>query len=316
MSSPAVPGVRPWLVIEASAQGRLRFALVEPSLRPRIASVHELSIEGIPTFTDALQQFERNRKVSVGGLNCALAIAGAASGETISLVRSRWTISRTGLHAFFGTPPFILNDVAARAWATRSGSANIATLRGIGAPAFDHAGRYGMIMIEEGVGAAIVDLDRDAGVRVLETEAGHMDFQPVTAAEERLAKAVRGPCATTTWEMILMLERFDARWATACPELAERERQAFQSALLGRFAVNLIHAFGAWDGIMFTGTRAARMLEGANRSSFDAAFTTRRNFGRLIMAAHAWRVDQHEAVLAGAAERLAHEFRPALSAAA
>ena len=109
-----------------------------------------------------------------------------------SLVRSRWTISRVGLQAIFGTPPVILNDVAARAWATRSGTANIEPLRGVGMPSLSRPGRYGMVMVEEGVGAAIVDVDRDAGVRVLETEAGHMDFSPASEREERLAKAVRG----------------------------------------------------------------------------------------------------------------------------
>src|SRR3954464_568818 len=198
MMSPATSGVNPWLLIEASIEGVLRFATVMPSSRPRVSAIHEIAIAGVPTFTDALQQFERDKGVPLRGLQCAMAIAGAASGETISLVRSRWTISRAGLMAIFGTQPVILNDVAARAWATRSGTANIEPLRGIGLPTFSRPGRYGMVMIEEGVGAAIVDVDRNAGVRVLETEAGHMDFAPTNDREERLAKAVRGTAATVT----------------------------------------------------------------------------------------------------------------------
>jgi glucokinase len=254
-----------------------------------------------------LQRFEREKGVPLSGLRCAMAIAGAASGETISLVRSRWTISRTGLQAVFGTQPIILNDVAARAWATRSGTANIQQLRGVGAPSFNRPARYGMIMVEEGVGAAIVDVDRDSSVRVLETEAGHMDFAPANEREERLAKAVRGSGAVVSWEMILMLDRHDPVWGEACADLLESERPRMLAALLGRFAINLMHSFGAWQGMMITGTRAARMLEGGNRVYFESPFSTRRNFSRLVMSAPVWRVDQHEAVLTGAAERLAQD---------
>jgi len=316
MMSPVAPGVAPWLLVEASSEGVLRFSTVAPSARPRINDIHEVKIAGVPTFTDALQQFERERGVPLRGLQCAMAIAGAASGETISLVRSRWTISRAGLHAVFGTDPVILNDVAARAWATRSGTANIEPLRGVGMPNLTRPGRYAMLMVEEGVGAAIVDVDRDSGIRVLETESGHMDFSPANEREERLAKAVRGTAATVSWEMILMLDRHDPVWNQACPDLLESERPRLQAALLGRFAINLMHAFGAWQGVMLTGTRSGRMLEAANRVYFDSSFAIRRNFSRLLIGVPAWRVDQHEAVLTGAAERLAYRLQPAISAAA
>jgi glucokinase len=316
MMSSVASGVSPWLLIEASREGVLRFATVMPSARPRINDIHEVQIAGVPTFTDALQQFEREKGVPLRGLQCAMAIAGAASGETISLVRSRWTISRAGLLAVFGTDAVILNDVAARAWATRSGTANVESLRGAGMPNLGRPGRYGMIMVEEGLGAAVVDVDRESGIRILETEAGHMDFSPTNDREERLAKAVRGTAATASWEMVLMLDRHDPVWSQACPDLPEAERQRLQATLLGRFAINLMHAFGAWQGVMLTGTRAGRMLEGGNRVYFDSAFATRRNFSRLIIGAPAWRVDQHEAVLTGAAERLAYTLQPAISAAA
>src|SRR5438309_2157171 len=142
-------GVRPWLLIEASREGVIRFATAAASSRPRISGIHEVEIAGVPTFTDVLQRFEREKRVPLAGLRCAMAIAGAASGETISLVRSRWTISRAGLHAIFGKQAVILNDVAARAWATRSGTANIELLRGSGMPTFTRPGRYAMVMVEE-----------------------------------------------------------------------------------------------------------------------------------------------------------------------
>ena len=313
MISPAGSGVVPWLLIEASHEGVLRFGTAMPSSRPRVSNIQQIEIAGLPTFTDALQQYERQTGLELRGIKCAMAIAGAATGETISLVRSRWTISRAGLAAIFGSQPVILNDVVARAWATRSGTANIEQLRGVGAPNLSRPGRYGMIMLEEGLGAAIVDVDRDSSARVLETEAGHMDFAPSNDREERLAKAVRGSAATVTWENILMVDRHDPLWGSACPELLEPERPRMLAALLGRFTINLMHGFGAWQGMMITGARAARMLESGNRVYFESAYATRRNFGRLVIGAPAWRVEQHEAVLTGAAERLAQEALPNLS---
>jgi glucokinase len=316
MMSPAGSDVPQWLLIEASSEGVLRFATAVPSSRPRLTAIHEVEIADAPTFTDVLQRFEREKGIPLTGLQCAIAIAGASSGETISLVRSRWTISRAGLQAAFGTQPVILNDVAARAWATRSGTANIQQLRGIGAPTLNRPGRYAMIMVEEGLGAAIVDVDRDLGVHVLETEAGHMDFSPAGPREEALAKAVRGARPTVSWEMMLMLDRRDPVWSESCPDLLEAERPRMLATLLGRFAINPMHAFGAWQGVMITGSRAARMLEAGSRVYFDSPFATRRNFSRLVIAAPAWRVDQHEAVLTGAAERLAQDQASKLSAAA
>lgn len=317
MMSPAEPGVVPWLLIEASREGVLRFATATPAARPRISDIHEVMIAGVPTFTDALQRFERESGIPLRGLQCAMAIAGAASGETISLVRSRWTISRAGLHAIFGTDAVILNDVAARAWATRSGTANIQQLRGVGTLNLARPGRYCMVMVEEGVGAAIIDVDRNSSIRVLETEAGHMDFSPTNSGEERLASAVRAKVSgAVSWEMILMLDRNDSAWSEAFPDIPERERPHLQAALLGRFAINLMHAFGAWQGIMLTGSRAGRVLEAGLRAHFDSPFATRRNFSRLVAAAPVWRVDQHEGVLTGAAERLASSLRPGIAAAA
>lgn len=310
------PGVRPWLLIEASAEGVMRFATAKPSPRPRVENIREMDIRALPTFTDALQKFERDSGIELRGLECAIAMAGATSGEMLSMVRSRWTITRTGLTAVFGRPVTILNDVAARAWATRSGSARIKTVRGAGTLNLNRPGRYLMIMVEEGVGAAAVDVDRDCSIRIFETEAGHMDFAPSNERETKLADALRGAAPFISWERLLMLDRDDSVWAAACPEMSEAERPRLLAALLARFSVNLMHAFGAWQGVMLTGSRVARVLDPASRANFESSFGARRNFSRLIIGAPVWRVDQSEAVLTGAAERLAENFELGLRDAA
>ena len=42
MMGPATSGVNPWLLIEASSEGVLRFATVMPSSRPRVSAIHEI----------------------------------------------------------------------------------------------------------------------------------------------------------------------------------------------------------------------------------------------------------------------------------
>ena len=309
------PEVRPWLLVEASAEGVLRVATATPSERPRLQNVNELDISGVPTFTDGLQRIEREQGVTLRGTKCAIAMAGATSGEALSLVRSRWTITRAGLAAIFEKPVVVLNDVASRAWAVRAGSATIVNVRGMGTPAFDKPVRYAMIMVEEGVGAAIVDVDRTGHMRVLETEAGHTDFAATNETEFRLANALKGNAPVASWEKMLMLDRNDPVWASACPEILERERSRLQAEWLGRFSVNLAHAYGAWNGVMLTGSRASRTIEIGGRAAFETSFIGRRTFARLIAGCAVWRVDQHEAVLTGTAERLAYNLKAQRAAA-
>jgi glucokinase len=278
--------------------------------------VREIDITAVPTFTDALQKIERECGISLRGTRSAMAMAGATSGDSLSMVRSRWTIARPGLAAVFEQPVTVLNDVAARAWAARASTATVAALRGAGSPDFDRPGRYAMIMVEEGVGAAIIDVSQELEISILETEAGHTDFAPVNETELRLAEALKGVNSCTSWERVLMVDRHDPVWGTACPRLLEPERPRLLAAILGRLSVNLMHAFGAWNGVMLTGMRVNRILEAGGRPAFDASFAGRRNFSRLVMSCPIWRIDQHEAVLTGLAERLAYETQPALSAAA
>ncbi|HXG80215.1 MAG TPA: glucokinase [Sphingomicrobium sp.] len=307
---------RPWLLIDASHEGALRFATAAPSARPRIEHVREIDVRGMPTFTDALQQFERDSGIALRGLQCAMAMAGATTGETMSLVRSRWMITRAGLAAVFGRPVAVINDVAARAWAARSGLATVEAIRGSGSLSLNRPGRYAMIMIDEGVNAAIVDVDSELRVSILESEAGNLDFAPSNEREEKLAAALRAGAPFVSWERMLQLDRQDPVWARACPDLLDPERPRLLATILGRYVVNMMHAYGAWQGVMLTGSRIGQIINSTSRSGFETAFAARRNFSRLILGAPVWRVEQREAVLTGAAERLARDYDLRLSEAA
>lgn len=296
-----------WLLIDASQEGVVRFATAVPSEAPELLGIRSMTVEGVPTFTDALQRFERESGISLRGTPCVMAVAGATTGETLSLVRSRWTIARSGLSAVFDRPVTIINDVAARAWAVKFRKVQATALVGGGSPQFRHDGCYVMVNIDEGVGAAVVDVDREQRIRILETEAGHADFGPANEQEEKLAKAVRGGAPVVSWEMMLALDLQSPVWAQACPGLTEPEKLGILARILARFSVNLMHVFGAWNGVMITGARGAWTLQENNRFAFQEAFRERRKFSRLVSTCPVWLVEPQEAVLRGAAQCLAEQ---------
>lgn len=300
-----------WLMIDAAQKGVLRFGIAAPSPRPELKDLRSIKTEDLPTFTDALLQFERDSGISLRGTPCIMALTGVTSGETLTPVRSRWTITRAGLAAVFGQPITIINEVAARAWALKSGRTPASQLRGCGAPNLGRAGRYGMINIDEGLGAAIVDVNANLGIKVLETEAGHMDFSPASDREEKMAKCVRTAASPVSWEAMLLTELDAPLWATACTRITELEKMRILGNMLGRFTVNLMHAYGAWNGILIAGARGSRILDGAGRTAFEDAFCGRR---RLVSACPAWLLNPREPVLLGAAQCLAaqlgYDLRP------
>jgi glucokinase len=295
----------PWLMIDASLEGILRYASAMPSKHPVLSPVRQIDIRGIPTFTDALQRLERESGLRLGGVDCAIAICGALSGESLALMRSRWTISRSGLSALFQRPATILNNAAARAWAIGSGSATISNIRGVGAPNLSSPGRYVMINIDQGLGACVIDVDLGGTVRILESEAGHTHFVPSCENEEKLARAVRGSATLASWENVLLLDPKSPVWREADPNLGEDARERMLGSMIGRFIVNLTYVYGAWQGLLLTGRRTSILSQPAVKSAFETAFNDRRKFSRLIAACPVWRVEQNDAVLIGSAQCLA-----------
>lgn len=297
---------RRWLVVDTSKDKVMRFATATPSDRPRIEDIKEIDIDGLPTFTDALQKYARESGNRLSDLDCVLCMAGAVSGEMIHLSRSNWTITRGGLSAVFNSKVRIINDVVARGWAMRAGMAQVSPLRGSGQPSLSQPGRMLKLLVADGVGAAIVDVNRDGKPRILETESGHMDFAPANEREEKLAKAIKGNEPTVSWEKVLTLPAEDPIWQQALPELVGADREKLQAGILGRMVVNLMHAHGAWQGVMLAGQRARKLTEGSNRLGFDGAFIQRRTFTRLVSNCPVWWVDGREPVLTGGAELMAH----------
>lgn len=302
---------RQWLIIDTSHAEGMRFTAVRPSDHPTIGAIHTVRTDGLPTFTDVLQAYARESGNNLAHFDPLLCIAGAASGESITLARSNWTITRTGISALFGTSVRVINDVVAMAWASMGGRSRASAIRGARmSPDFAKPGRMAMVFVGGGVGAAIVDIGRDGRVHILETEAGRMDFAASNERELRLADARRENESYVSWEQMLVTTESDAAWQTL-PDVRVEERQRLLGDLFGRYLANLIHAYGAWNGVMLAGPRIAQLSSGNARIAFDGAFTKKRPFGRLLMQTPVWSIDQNEAVLNGGAVLMAIRTREA-----
>lgn len=297
----------PWVLIDASRQGEIRFAAASSATVPEVGAIHRYDATTIPTFTDALLRFERDSGVRLLGSSSVLAVAGATATDTIPISRSRWTISRSGLTSLFGRPAIIINDVAAQAWAALDSRSGLRPLRGSGKPDFSVPGRHVLLTIDRGVGAALIDIAGNGDTRILECEAGHAGFAPLDDESDRLLHALRRAPGATSWERVLTLAPGDPVWNTALPALPTAGRTEMQARLAGAFAGDMVLASGAWRGVMLSGSLVPANADARWRAAFEAGFLARNAFRRLMTAAPCWRIDQQDSVLVGAAMLVARQ---------
>ena len=291
-----------WLLMDASCRGLLRLGFAADGHLPAAEHIRVYRADTMPTFTDVLIRFEQDSGTSLVGVLGALAVGGAVTGDVIPIARSRWTLSRSGLASMFGRPVIVVNDVAARAWATLQGVRTRDRLHGGTDPALTAAGRTALLPLDDGVGAAIVNVDSHGKTTVIESEAGHMDFTPTAPDEEQLCRSLQKAGEATSWEQMLMaVFEGDAR---------DRTDLTLAGRLAGRFAGNAALAFGAWQGVMLTGPHIRALARPAARTAFAQAFGMRGSFRRQLSAAPCSTIDQHEPVLSGLAAMLAQGRHP------
>lgn len=295
-----------WLLMDVSHVGEIRLASVSPD-RAIVDHVTRFPSDSLPTFTDALLRFERESQQHLYGMTAVVAIAGAAIGDSIPIVRTRWNISRSGLQSMTGQPPIVLNEVAAQAWATVGTMPMLEPIRGSGAPDLRVRGRNLFVAVNDGVGTAIIDVDDAGHVTVLETEGGHADFAPHNDTELALARALSPIGGAATWEQVLLVRR-DGAAARVLAGLSDPQLAELRASLLGRFTAITMLMTGAWSGVMMTGSAIPRFDAGGRRA-FDAGLSERRAFQRLFNAARCWRVEQREPVLSGAATLMVQRHR-------
>ncbi len=218
----------------------------------------------------------------------AIAVAAPIEGDTLRFVNSDWTIERSGLADRLGLDRLhVLNDFGAMAY-------------GVDALESTH-GRHLMgpdqLLPKEapvtvigpgtGLGCAIL-LRRDRRVNVIETEAGHVSFAPLDAAEAAMMPALRerfgrvsserlaaGPGLSVIREMLSpgSMPVEDAElWASALdadPDAAPALARYFM--ILGAVAGDVALAHGAM-GVALVGGIANRAADFLLASDFHARF--------------------------------------------
>jgi glucokinase len=262
-----------WVLADASMAGVVRFGCTTAGSN-RIDSVVSLQGDAHPTFTDALLTYERESGMSLRGAECVLAVPAPPAGDAIPVARSRWTISRSGLNAMFGRPVAVINDVAATAWSLLGQGPT--KLEHFGGPGFDFTkpGRWAVVMIDDGVNAAALDVAEDGRCHVTDGEAGNAGFSPSDDNEIELMRKLRQRNLHVSWELAL-----NAGWAEAHAPAAEREAWA---GLAGAYVGDCVLQLGAWSGIILTGRHVATLRDPRRQALFVRRLEEKSRYGRFI----------------------------------
>lgn len=228
-----------------------------------------------------------------------LAFAGPVDGWRARLTNNAWSIDRDGLRAVGLDKVVIVNDFGAVAHA-------VATLEdeyldpvcGPLGP-MPGSGVTTVIGPGTGLGAAMV-VYSDSDWRVVETEAGHMDFAPTCRLEDELLAALRPIYGRVSVERITsgpgLANIRAARTGKIDPDHVALWQRALESddaeiqemldqwiAVLGSFAGDLALAQGA-NAVVIAGGLGYRLREILAHSPFPTRFTSKKPFEARLAA--------------------------------
>jgi glucokinase len=174
----------------------------------------------------------------------------------------------------FGRPVTVINDVAATAWSLLGQGHT--KLEHFGGPAFDFTkpGRWAVILLEDGVNAAALDVAEDGRCHVTDGEAGHGGFSPSDDHEIDLMRRLRQRSLHVSWELAL-----NAEWAEPHAPAAEREAWA---AAAGAFVGDCVLQLGAWSGVILTGRHVATLRDPRRQALFVRRLEEKSRYARFI----------------------------------
>jgi glucokinase len=264
---------RRWIMADASTAGTVRFGWTTPGA-PRIESVCAMPSDKHPTFTDALLTFEREQGLPLRGAEFVLAVAAPPAGDAIPVARSRWTISRSGLAQMFGGSVAIINDVAATAWSLRGSTAAKLESFGGARPDLTRPGRWAVVLLDDGVNAATLDIDEEGRSMVIDGEVGNAGFAAADDEEYALAKRLRLQRSHVCWEAAL-----NAGWQEQHATAAERLAWA---GMAGAFVGDVVLQLGAWSGVILTGRHVHNLRDPLRQQRFTARMEDKSRYGRFV----------------------------------
>lgn len=302
----------------------VRIGLTNASGHLDQASVREYDPKLQPTISSSISAFAEDSGLRQLPRRAAIAVSGIPRGETISITNSRWILSRSGLTSMLGAEPLIINDFAATGWAV--GSSHMAgRVEAMGGYAVQphKPGTYCIIGVGSGLGVAAVTRDRHGVVNVVPTEAGHMRLMDGLPLQPELLKRLRekeiptgedlisGPGLQRIYSAVCDLHR--VRESVSLADLLNPARrsnpliaetlEAF-AATFWYFAGNIVLAYGAWDGLIITGSIAAQAKSALQRSTGRGNFAIAGPFAHRLAAVPAGIASFRHAELEGAAVAL------------
>jgi glucokinase len=273
------------------------FALVTDASDVRLDAVRQFRTSEFPTFTDALQAYTRENRLSTAGLPLGLAVAGVTGGEVITLANCRWYISVSGLRAFLAREPLLINDFEAIAWSLADvDTARLTRVGPVPPRAVAPGRRFFVVGTGPGLGMASLIVGESGAVTVIAGEGGHSSFAPQTEQEDALLAQLRGRFGHVSFERLLASAGLqaihaavaDAKGRPGVPPAAETivagalrgdpislEAADLFTAILGSFAGNMALSTGAFDGLFLVSPLLRSMLPLIERGRFRAAFVAK-----------------------------------------
>ncbi len=297
----------------------VRFGLTggEGGLAPR--DVRRFSISEHPTFTSALVTYLGDLGLEDARLPSVLAVAGAARGDLINLTGSRWYISLSGVEAVLRVPPRALNECAANALAlTLLPPSAFTSLHGPPPRPPEPGGNYVVIGTGTGLGVAALIT---AGDRLfpIQSEAGHIALAAETPEAQRFAEFCRRTGHALDVETLISAPGLCLAYEAlsgkriASPEEVTRNAARDPAAAaavrlfvdqLAAFAGDLALAFGAWDGIYFTGAISRALHPQLADPAFRRRLEAKAAFRRQLAEVPVTLVNRNDLELLGAAAAL------------
>ncbi|MBB4657921.1 glucokinase [Parvularcula dongshanensis] len=296
----------------------ISFALLEAGgARPRYAYCEEYPREAFDTVTEVVARYKASVPDESWPAHLTIALRGPTGEDTLRIMGTDWAFRRAELRDAFGfTDVFVTNDVAALATALplletsdvlplcmSEEARAVATSRMNDQDAFSplqpdraasgRASRMAVINVDDGgLGVAVVDR-QGGGERVLDSEAGHASFGPVTEDELALRVWLGEEHSHVSWELAAA-KGLPGFYAVFC-DREGREAQRLSSlevilygqtgadpacgraieaycAMIGRFMGDVVLQTGAFDGVYIAGGMAKSCRALFEGSDFRRAF--------------------------------------------
>lgn len=307
-----------------------RFAIAEVE-GGRVVSLGEpvtLNTADHPSFQIAWQEFGRAAGVALPDA-LGMAFAGPVGGELLKLTNSPWVIRPSLMEEELGVTSYrIVNDFGAVAHAVAQ----------FGPEHFDHlCGPDGPMpesgvttVVGPGTGLGVAQLLKSAGAyHVIETEAGHIDFAPLDALEDRILAHLRQSFRRVSVERIAagsgLGNLYRALASIEGQSVAYQDDKAIWSAALegsdplaiaaldrfflslGAFAGDLALAYGA-NAVVIAGGLGYRLKDRFRTSGFADRYIAKGRFERRMEGIPVQLLNHPQPGLYGAAAAFAQEF--------